>query len=272
MHVHRWVYGTACAVLLSSSLLCPAIADAQDEPSEPTDPGGSEPAKPNDAAQAIGRPCDPNFFQPCAEGLVCIENRCAPRPEKKRTRRGEEEDGATVETSTEAQGKVIVVRERVIDRSRPFRFGVENGFFFGFGGKLKNPKPAYNIAADFAFPSGRAIRWHVEIGYQNLNGFTGFRVNPFIIGYTIPIIREPVHLEAEVIGAILQSEILFNNGYAIALSSGLRAQIVLLYGPGYVAFAPLGFEIRYAYGLQSIGIDTGVGANWPLMLTVGLEL
>src|SRR5215470_12735052 len=97
MRVHRRVYGTVCTVLVFSLLIAPGIARAQE--SEPGDPG--DPGEPG----GIGRPCDPNFFKPCAEGLVCVQQRCA-RPAKKKQRIIREveaaEDDDSVLTSTQA--------------------------------------------------------------------------------------------------------------------------------------------------------------------------
>lgn len=161
-----------------------------------------------------------------------------------------------------------------VEAIRPFRLGVSNAFLIGLAGEIKNPRPAYSLSADFGFPTGRAVRWHVELGYQDLNDHTGLRFSPLVLGYSIPLRLEglPVDLEVEVLARVLGAEILFNDGFAIALSSGLGAQLVAVYGIGYLAFAPLGFEVRYAYGLERIGIDTGTGFNWPLQLTVGVEL
>jgi hypothetical protein len=201
----------------------------------------------------VGRPCDKNFMNACAGGLVCVDAIC--QAPKRVT--------GTIEEPAE---------EAPVEDVRALRFGVQNAFFFGFAGKMKNPRPSYSIMADFGFPTGRRARWHVEVGYQDVNGYTGFRVNPFVLGYGVPVLRRPVYLEIEVVAGVIQSEILFNDGFAIALSSGLRAQLVVVYGVGWAAFSPLGFEIRYAYGVEDIGVETGVGANWPMLLTVGLEL
>lgn len=220
------------------------------------------------------RPCDASFFKPCPDGFACIDNEC--RPQKKvppppplRVPAITTPDAAR--SSSTASDRVVVVRERFYD-TRPFRLGVSSGFLFGFSGKLENPRPGFSIIGDFGVPVGRAMRWHLELGYEDLNGATGFRINPLVFGYSIPFYDGPVQLEAEVIAAILQSEILFNDGFSVAASSGLRGQIVMVYGIGYVALAPLGVEVRYAYGLQNIGITTGSGLNWPLLLTLGLEL
>ena len=67
-----------------------------------------------------------------------------------------------------------------------------------------------------------------------------------------------------------------SNGVAVltlvALSAGLRSQVVVTYGIGWAAFAPIGFEARYAYGVEDVGITAGSGFNWPLVLTLGVEL
>lgn len=244
----------------------PAFAQEEDEPGQAktgADPAPAEEEMPGDAPKEVeprdGRPCDENFMNPCPEGQVCVDMRCTVK--KRRTKAQDVEVDPDYGPTTADEGG-----------ERGFRLGLQNSFLFGFAGKLKNPEPAYDIALDFGFPTGRIARWHVEIGYRDLNGYTGVKFNPFLLGFTIPLLKAPLTLEIEVIGAILQTEILFGNGYAIALSTGLRAQLVAVYGIGYVAFAPLGFEIRYAYGTEDIGIDTGAGANWPLMLVVGVEL
>src|SRR5262249_33956488 len=156
------------------------------------------------------------FMNACPEGQVCVDARCEP---KKRKKTPEEEE-----------------YEPSVRSDRAFRLGVQNAFFFGFAGKFHNPKPAYNIALDFGFPTGRSARWHVEVGYLDLNGYTGLKFNPFLLGYTIPIIKKPLKLELEIIAAILQSEVLFGDGYAIALSAGMRAQLVAVYNIGWAAF------------------------------------
>jgi hypothetical protein len=205
------------------------------------------------AQEEAGRPCDKDFMNTCPEGQECIELRC------------------------QIKKKPVEIREEVAAEAKPssdrgFRLGVQNSFFIGFAGRFHNPEPAYSVALDFGFPTGRSATWHVEVGYLDLNGYTGLKFNPFLLGYTVPLLNKPVRLELEVVLAIVQTEVLFGNGYAIALSSGLRSQLVLVYGIGWVGFSPLGFEIRYAYGTEGIGIDTGAGANWPMMLTVGIEL
>lgn len=249
--------GVFCAI-------SPALA--QEDPGEPGQakeviaPENEEPA-PGDAPRDVttpreGRPCDENFMNACPKGQVCVDARCEVKKKKKKAR---------------------IVEEEVVDeeeeRVRPFRLGLQSNFFFGFAGKLQNARPEYNLALDFGFPTGRSARWHVEVGYELLNGYKGLKFNPFLLGYTIPLVKDqPVRLEIEVIAAILQSEILFGDGYMIALSSGLRAQLVAVYGIGWAAIAPIGFEIRYAYGVEDVGIETGVGANWPFQLIVGIEL
>lgn len=233
-------------VLVALGAVWPASAPAA---APELDPGPGE---------ELGRPCDEDFLNACPAPLVCLGARCS----------------VPVETSTRTATPTRPERPPAppVREARAFRLGVQSAFWFGFAGSIENPRPAYTVAADFGFPTGRRARWHVELGYQDLNGYTGLRINPFVLGYSIPILEEPFELEVEIVAAILQSEILWNDGYSIALSSGLRAQVLAVYGPGFVAFAPLGFEIRYAYGLQDIGIETGAGANWPLVLTLGVEL
>lgn len=161
----------------------------------------------------------------------------------------------------------------VVDR-RPFRLGLSNAFWVGFSGALSNPVPAYSIGLDIGFPTGRRVRYHVEVGFQSLNGYDGLRFAPLTLGYGIPIpeVKRGLSLEVEILLDVIRAEVLFDDKFAVALSSGLRAQLVASYGMGFVAFAPLGFELRYAYGVEDTGITTGAGADWPFHLTVGLEL
>ncbi|MCK6546018.1 hypothetical protein L6R52_09125 [Myxococcota bacterium] len=215
-----------------------------------------------DDASGVGRPCDDQFFKPCPGDLVCTNQRCAVKAD-------ENAEPAPKKTAKKKRTR----RERVdAGDVRALRLGVQSTFWMGIGGRLDNPSPAYDLTADFGFPTGRTGRWHFELGYRDLNGWTGLRVNPFVLGFAIPVYEGDFHLEIEILAAIIQSEVLFGDGFSIALSSGLRSQLVLVYGVGFAALAPIGFEIRYAYGVQDIGIDTGVGANWPIALTVGLEL
>jgi hypothetical protein len=160
------------------------------------------------------------------------------------------------------------------DAVRPFRLGLSNSFWLGFSGEISNPVPAYAVALDLGFPTGRRMRYHVEVGYQSLNGHDGLRFSPLTLGYGIPIpdVARGLRLEVEVLLDIVRAEVLFDDKYVVSLSSGLRAQVVASYGVGFLAFAPLGFELRYAYGIEDTGIRTGVGANWPFHLTLGVEL
>ncbi len=254
------------AVFCAPSLSVVPAAHAQEEPGGakevvvPKDEPPAEEAAPGDAPRQTtvkpvreGRPCDENFMNSCPKGQECVDARCEAKKRKKREEPVEEE----------------IFEERV----RPFRLGLQSNFFFGVGGALSNPRPEYTLALDFGFPTGRSARWHVEVGYEVLNGYNGVKFNPFLLGYTVPLVTDqPVRLEIEIIAAILQSEILFGDGYMIALSSGLRAQLVAVYGIGWAAIAPIGFEIRYAYGIEDIGIRTGAGVNWPFQLIVGIEL
>lgn len=160
------------------------------------------------------------------------------------------------------------------DGVRPFRLGLSNAFWVGFSGEIANPIPAYAIGLDLAFPTGRRMRYHVEVGYQSLNGHDGLRFSPLTLGVGIPLpeIHSKWKVEIEILLDVVRAEVLFDDKYVVSLSSGLRAQIVASYGVGFVAFAPLGFELRYAYGIEDTGIRTGAGANWPFHLTVGVEL
>lgn len=160
------------------------------------------------------------------------------------------------------------------DAVRPFRLGVSNSFWVGFSGGIANPVPAYAVALDLGFPTGRRMRYHVEVGFQSLNGHDGLRFSPLTLGYSIPIpdVAQGLRIEAEILLDVVRAEALFADKYVISLSSGLRAQVVVSYGVTFAAFAPLGFEMRYAYGVEDTGIRTGVGANWPFHLTLGVEL
>lgn len=237
----------------------PASVAAEDSGAHPLEESREEPRRREDARgdEAIGRPCDKSFMNACPAGLVCKNTRCV--------REGDARREPTVSSATDAN---VVY----IDRTRAFRLGATNAFFFGLGGKLKDPSPAYSVGLDFGFPTGRSAWWHLELGYENLNDYKGLKASPFVLGYTFDLYEGPVKLEVEVVAALLQTEVLFGDGYAIALSAGLRGQLVLVYGIGWLGFAPLGFETRYAYGLQNVGIATGVGVNWPMLLTVGMEL
>jgi hypothetical protein len=156
--------------------------------------------------------------------------------------------------------------------TRGFRVGLSNSLFFGFAGDITNPEMAYGTAIDFGFPTGRAVRYHVDIGFENVNAFKGLKFSPLTLGYAIPVWNTDFQLEVEILVTIIQAEVLWKDIYSIALGSGLRGQVVLTYGRAFVAFSPIGIEVRYAYGDQDIGIRTGVGANWPIQLTVGVEL
>src|SRR6185503_18938667 len=119
------------------------------------------PADVPDDDKGVGRPCDETFMNPCSEGLVCVEARCQVPKQK-----GEE-------------GK----KKKKKSSIRGLRVGMQNSFFLGFAGAIHNPKPAYNIGADFGFPTGRRARFHVELAYQDLNDYTGIKFNPLILGY-----------------------------------------------------------------------------------------
>jgi len=162
----------------------------------------------------------------------------------------------------------------VAPERRPFRMGLTNEFWVGFSGPLSNPVPSYDLALEMSFPTGRRARYHVEIGFETLNGYDGIRVAPLTIGYAIPVpeLTQGLRVEVELLLDIVKAEVLFGDHFAVALSSGLRAQVVASYGLGFVAFCPLGFQVRYAYGVEDTGITTGGGADWPFMFTLGVEL
>ena len=172
----------------------------------------------------------------------------------------------------------MVEREIVSSKGdvRPFRLGLVNAFNVGFGGELDNPSPSYHLGADLAFPTGRSMRYHLELTFQDLNGHTGLRFGPLTLGYEIPIRQDflppDLALQVEVLLSVIQADVLFDAGYTIALSSGLRAQLMLSYETFFFAFVPIGFELRYAYGTQDVGIRTGLGANWPFYFVIGVEL
>src|SRR5262245_47724496 len=91
---------------------------------------------------------------------------------------------------------------------RPFRLGLAQQFWMGIGGQLDNPRPAYNLTADFAFPTGRSMRYHFELAYANLNDHSGLRASPLILGYEIPIeqtfLPPELSLEVEVLLSLIQ--------------------------------------------------------------------
>lgn len=159
---------------------------------------------------------------------------------------------------------------------RPFRLGLVNAFNVGFGGELDNPSSSYHLGADLAFPTGRSMRYHLELTFQDLNGHTGLRFAPLTLGYEIPIrqsfLPPSLSLTVEVLLSVIQADVLFDSGYTIALSSGLRAAVMLSYDTFFFSLVPIGFELRYAYGTQDVGIRTGLGANWPFYFVIGVEL
>lgn len=158
--------------------------------------------------------------------------------------------------------------------ARPFLLGLTQGFGVGFGGSLSNPAPSYLIGLDLGFATGRSARYHVEIGLQTLNGSTGVRFAPLTLGYELWLadLGDDRRVGVEFALALVSAEALFGDRYAIALSSGVRATALLSWGPAFAGLTVLGAEVRYAYGLEDVGIQTGVGANWPFRLTLGVEL
>jgi hypothetical protein len=158
--------------------------------------------------------------------------------------------------------------------ARPFWLGLTQGFGVGFGGSLSNPAPSYLISLDLGFATGRSARYHVELGLQTLNGSTGVRFAPLTLGYELWLaeLGDDRRVGVELALSLVSAEALFGDRYAIALSSGVRATALLSWGPAFAGLTVLGAEVRYAYGLEDVGIQTGIGANWPFRLTLGVEL
>jgi hypothetical protein len=160
---------------------------------------------------------------------------------------------------------------------RPFRLGLNNEFSIGFAGQMKNPSPAYDLMADFAFPTGRKLRYHFLVGFRDLNGWNGVRVSPLTLGFDIPVRQQflppELSLEVEVLFTVVQADALFGSElYNIALSSGVRARLLLNYEDFFASLTPIGLEIGYAYGTKDVGIQTSFGAQWPIHLAIGVNL
>jgi hypothetical protein len=153
----------------------------------------------------------------------------------------------------------------------PLRFGVRTGFDLPAAGVIGNVGTAYSIGAEIMVPVGSVVRFHFDVRYERLGAFQGIRADPLVIGFAIPISRSAFRFEIELVLAALETEMLFERGYAIGLSSGARLTLAAGYGPIFLAFTPGGISVRY-FQAQREGVRAAPGINVPIGITAGIEL
>jgi len=174
--------------------------------------------------------------------------------------------------STEQEAEADVQRFRAEGRARGTRFGVSNAFYVGLGGDYANPKPAYAVGLDLGMPTSDTGRYHFEIDYYTVNDRPGVRFSPIGFGFGVPAFaQDQMALEVELLVSVLQLDVFPTGKLTGAASSALKAQVVFAYDIFFVAAELVGVEVRYLEGVVDVGGFGGVGANWPLRLTVGVE-
>jgi hypothetical protein len=141
------------------------------------------------------------------------------------------------------------------------------------GANLSLTEPAHSIGFELSVPSGRSVRYHVQLAYVAFDGVSGIRLDPLTFGYVIPLITQrEFRLEIEPTISFLDAILFFTqNGSgdeALFLSSGIGAQVNLSFGPLYVFVSPVGLEIRY-FGLVPEQNDD---LSWSENAVSGAEL
>jgi hypothetical protein len=147
-------------------------------------------------------------------------------------------------------------------------------------GTLAAQDIVHSIGVELSLPTGRSVRYHLQIAYVNTNitggNVSGFRIDPLTFGWVFPlVVQGDFRLEVEPTVSFLDFAALFppsngnfNTSAAVFFSSGVGAQLNLGYGPLYAFVSPLGLEFRYL-AIDGSGNVTG-GADLAYRLRFGL--
>jgi hypothetical protein len=221
-----------------------------------------EPVKPKAPAATVTTPaqgpaCKGLGGNECPRGMVCRYFRCQPPPEPDPT------------------------------YYEPFRIGFASLFRFPRTGNLRTFGNIYDFGADLVISMNRIFRFHFQLAGFRTSGASGARAAPLVLGFAIPILSKAVRLEVEIVAVLVQAELfvgeeLFEDFHernepprvSFALSSGLRIQAVVGWGPLFAAVMPAGLEMRHFAldpGFGGSDVQTGVALDQSLMFTVGYE-
>ncbi|MBI4700535.1 MAG: hypothetical protein HY744_05110 [Deltaproteobacteria bacterium] len=150
----------------------------------------------------------------------------------------------------------------------------------GVAGPLRNPEPAHVLGVELAV--GERIRFHLAFGYEHLNDNNGLHLDPAGVGFPLRVADTPdVRVEVEPVLTPLAIEWVYRTNagrfeemHALLLSSAVCLQAVFGFGHGFVAFTPVGLEMRFfeheGHGSDSEAVTAGgAGLNWRLGLAGG---
>jgi len=208
-------------------------------------PENSPPVVPEPPAKlALGDVCSADAQ--CGGALVCTGKKCGP----------------------------VVVKHEPGEGTRLSLF-LLNGF--GLAGGIQNPSPAEVLGLDLSFEFG-AIRYHVNAGFEALNGYDGFRLEPATLGLPIRLAYFANHagaVEIEPMLALLNVEGLESSNYSsltLGLSQSVAGNIVWKRLIGTMA---LGIEERYWSLLADSSTSQASfapGVNFLLRFGIGITL
>jgi len=134
-------------------------------------------------------------------------------------------------------------------------------------GPLSLADPLHAIGLELSVHAGGAIRYHLQLAYVDLSGISGVRLDPLTFGWVFPIVSQgDFRLEIEPTVSFLDLVLLAGNGnVGFFFSSGVGAQVNLIYGPVYFFISPIGFEVRYLGVIpnlaQSESVTTGLDST-----------
>jgi hypothetical protein len=160
---------------------------------------------------------------------------------------------------------------------------VSLGLFYltgiGVAGALRNPVPSNAVGLELA--TRGVARYHLSLGYSQLNGFHGLVLAPVDWGFAIPVSKgnvdvylEPI-LEPWKLELVMQGREHGSNFLTFSVSSAIDLPVVVEYRRAYFTLSPIGVEARYL----TLAGRTGEGViaphpavQWRLRAGVGLKL
>jgi hypothetical protein len=152
----------------------------------------------------------------------------------------------------------------------PFRIGAQSTIVFGRGQKLGNNSTAFAFGPDLTVSINKIFRFHFQLAGEYVSGFNGLYAAPLVLGFAIPIIASVVRFEIEIQVAVVQTEVLFGDGFNLGLGSGVRLNAVVGWGPLYLGIVPAGLELRYL-AVHDDAAQPGIGLGQSLSFTLGYE-
>lgn len=207
----------------------------------------------------------------CAEGLVCVDNRCL-EPGEERVAPPPPPPSSSEKNDAD-----------IYDQQVPWR-GNRLGIYYmitpGVGGRagLVNNDPGHSVGLENTSRLFAELRYRATFGYAALPGggttIHGFRADMLSLAYVFTAAKSSaVRFGIEPILNLINLETYFpNSGSMFLFSSGWSVAAILGFGSGhgYINIEPIGMDIRWLVAGAGITTTADVGVQWRGRVSVGI--